>query len=444
MMKITGGIDQGSTGTREVYLESHWKNVKVVESSKQATLVGSVPSQALTFRRFALPFTDRKRIREIVKEELTDTLAFPLDETQWDFSTGANGDTLVVGMKEAADSFPRPCEILDAEPYGLVRTALYCNFRDSLIIDFGASKTVFSAVRDGALESVKVLLCGGETLTGQLSLARNLSISQADRLKTEKGMQLPEIREGIIKLIRTANLPSPFPYPRIILTGGGAQMEGLSGFLEENLKTPVSTFALPGDVSPYSHAVAFGMALKGNKDFHGGVNLAEQKKQETNPLLMWCAAFLVPLIIFTVNLKIRETNLGLAVKKYHQEMIEVYKKEFPGEGKVVSPVKQFKARLDEKKSLMQNKAENELSVIDNIARVVEKKDIRIYEIDLSNREITLSGETASYQEVEFMRKALLETFKTVELREGKTLPSKRITFTMIISLKEKKAHADKP
>jgi len=93
---------------------------------------------------------------------------------------------------------------------------------------------------------------------------------------------------------------------------------------------------------------------------------------------------------------------------------------------------------------MQNKGGDALSIIDSIAHVVAQKDIRIYEIDISDKEITLSGETASYQEVEFIRKSLLESFKTVELREGKTLPSKRITFTMILSQKEKKDNADKP
>ncbi len=450
-MRITGGIDQGKTGFREVYLESHWKNVKVVESSKQAVLVGSVPSQALTFRRFTLPFTDKKRIREIITEELTDTLAFPLDEARWDFSRGADGDIFVIiariqSMKDAVEGFSKPCEMLDAEPYGLVRTALYCAIKDALIIDFGASKTVFSALREGALESIKVLLSGGDTVTRQVSEARKLSLSQAEGLKLEKGIHLPEVKDAIIKLIRTANLPSPFPYPRIVLTGGGAQMEGLSDFLEDNLKTPVSSFTLPQGLSPYSHAVAFGMALKGNKDFSMGVNLAELKKHETNPILILCAALLLPFLLFSVNLKIRENNLRLAVEKYRQEMIQVYEKELPGAGKITPAlaVRQFKTKLDEKKSLMQNKGGDALSIIDSIAHVVAQKDIRIYEIDISDKEITLSGETASYQEVEFIRKSLLESFKTVELREGKTLPSKRITFTMILSQKEKKDNADKP
>jgi Ethanolamine utilization protein EutJ (predicted chaperonin) len=447
-MKVSGGIDLGKTGTREIYLESHWKKVKVVEGSKQVALTGAVPSHALTFRRFSLPFHDRKRVREIVKEELTDMLAFPLEEARWDFTRGADNDVFVIiarsdMVKETLESLGRPCEMLDAEPYGLARTALYCGIKDALIIDFGATKTVFCALRNGDLEWIKVLLSGGDALTKLMSETRKLSLHDAEELKRSQGIQLPEVKESIIKLLRTANLPSPFPYPAIVITGGGACLEGLREFLGENLKTPVSTFTLPDDLSPFSDAVAFGMALKGNREYIQGVNLAEEKKHETNPLIFWMAALLLPLLLFSTNLVLRENNLRVAVKKYKQEMENVYKKDFPGETHGVSPVKLYKAKLDEKKALMQSGGSDALALIDKISRVVARKDIHIFQIDLSDQEITLSGETASYQEVEVMRKALLESFKNVELREGKTLPSKRITFTLILSLKEKDSHAEK-
>lgn len=445
-MRISGGIDVGKTETRQVYLELGWKSAKVTESSRSARTVASVPSSLLTFRHFSLPFTDRKRVREIIKEELSDTIAFPMEEAIWDSYTSPKGEIFVIitrqkMLQEMLQQYPANYQMLDAEPCALARCALYSGIKDGLIIDFGASKTVFCGLREGHIDLIKVLLKGGDFITETLASEMKLSSEEAEQLKRGKGLGSPVVKDLIIRLMRSANLPLPFPYPAIVISGRGAQMEGLKNFLEESLKTPVTTFKLPEGLSPYAHPVAFGMAL--NEKEHGiSVNLMEEKKVETGSLKPWIIAILIPIIIMSASLKLRESNLKHEIKNYTSEMETIVKKEFPEIKYVREPVSQFREQLESKKLLLQGQGTDLLNTFDQIAKVISGKDIKIYEIDLNESTLTLTGETSSYQEIELLRKKLAESFKKAELREGKTLPSKRITFTIILTSGEKGAESD--
>ncbi len=443
-MRTIGGIDPGKTETREIFIETAWKSVKVVEGSKSAIIIGSVPSHLLTYRKFTLPFVDKRKIRPIIKEELSESLAFPLGESSWDFSSASAGDIFVIIGKtatidECRKGFSKTLNSLDAEPYALVRTALYCGVKDALVIDLGASKTVFCGIRDGFIDSVKVLIKGGEYLTGIIAEERKIDGTEAEQLKRNKGLELGEVKASLIKILRAANIPSPFPWKKIVITGRGAQLDGLKEFLEENLKTTVSLFELPSGLSPYIHPVAFGLALKEKEPNHG-VNLMEEKKVQESPVRLYAAAILIPLLLFSVLYKMQENNLKMEIRTYQTAMKNVFQKEFPGTKIVTSPLKQFESAMVEKKKLIENKGTNMLGIFETISTVIKGKDINIYEVDVSENTITLTGETVSYLEVDNMRKNLMNSFSKVELQEGKTLPSKRITFNLIITMKEKEGN----
>lgn len=436
-MKLIGGIDAGKTGMREVYLEIGWKHVKVAEYSKSAKIIASVPSQLLTFRHYSLPFTDRKRIREIIKEELSENLAFPLNESRWDFCVSSKGEIFATiarspMLQELQKNIPKPFEMLDAEPYALVRTALFNDIKDALIIDFGLSKTVFCGCRDGAIDFIKVVLKGGEYLTKALSDEQKSDPAEMETLKCTRGLGHPTVKSALLQILRTAGIPSPFPYPRILITGGGAQLPGLQTFLEESFKTQVSTFTLPEGLSPYVQTVAFGMALR-ERDHETGINLAEEKKTPVGTVKYWIAASILPIILFSISLMLAQSNLAAQVRNYGKEMEKILLTDFPGIKKVQSAQLQYREKLDERKALLQNKGTNVIGLLDSISAVITGKDIHIYEIAIDDKTVTLTGETASYQEIEYMRKKLSESYTKVELQEGKTLPSKRITFTMVFT-----------
>ncbi|MHC9539236.1 MAG: cell division FtsA domain-containing protein [Vulcanimicrobiota bacterium] len=443
-MRTIGGIDPGTSETREVFIQAAWKSVKVVDSTKSAILIGSVPSQLLTYRKFTLPFVDKKKIRPVIKEELAESLVFPVTESTWDFSSASAGDVFVIigktqDIDERRKGFSKTLNSLDAEPYALLRTALYCGIKDALVIDLGSAKTVFCVIRDGFIDSVKVLIKGGEYLTGVIAETRKIDITEAEQLKRRKGMELNEVKAALIRILRAANIPSPFPWQKIVITGRGAQMEGLKEFLEENLKTTVSLFELPSGLSPYIHQVAFGLALKEKEPGHG-VNLMEEKKVQESPVRLYATAILVPLLLISAVYVMQENNLKMEIDTYRTAMKNVLQKEFPGTKHVTAPLRQFESALAEKKSLSEKKSSDVLGVFETISTVVSGKDINIYEIDIGEDTITLTGETVSYSEVDNMKKNLLNSFSKVDLQEGKTLPSKRITFNLIITMKEKEGN----
>ncbi|MDQ7823938.1 MAG: GspL/Epsl periplasmic domain-containing protein [Candidatus Eremiobacteraeota bacterium] len=438
-MKLSGGLDSGTTEAREIYLELGWKKVKIAENPRTAMVQAAVPSSVLTFRTLTLPFTDQKRIREIIREELSDTLAIPLESTVWDFSRNPDGSVFVViapteALGEKIKELPKNIQALDAEPFALVRTALYCGIKDGLIIDFGASKTLFCGLRNGAIDFIRVLLRGGGLITELIMKEMQVSLAEAESIKREKGLALSTAREEIIKTLRTAGLPSPFPYPQIVITGRGAQIPGLQALLQESLKTQVATFSLPEDLSPYTYPVAFGMALRG-KEYGTGVNLMEEKKSSHDPLVLWAAGIILPLLLCSASLMVHEAALVKEAKAYKAEINKVVKKEFPEITVINRPLDQLRDKVSQKAALAENRGPNILGIFDSISQVIRGKDIIIYEFDFSESTVTITGEAASYQEVEFIRKGLLASFEKVELREGKTLPSRRITFNLTITLK---------
>ncbi len=440
-MKIAGGIDIAATGNKTIYLELGWNSIKKSSGKNDTKNTRALSSKNLTFRVFDLPFGDKKKCKGIVQEELSYSLAFPLEQASWDFMLSSGGSALaVVSLNKNIPADLPANDVLDCDVSALARCAAYCNYRNPLIIDLGASKTLFCGLNSGIPNFVAVVPSGGDALTAAVAQAKNISPKEAELLKKEKGIELVEVRQKLLNIIKKAQIQVS-DWEQIIICGGGAEMKGLSELLSDGLKIPVKTFEFPEGISPFYDAVAFGAALREKYPLIS-INLSGEEKQSLEIPVYWIVAVIVPLILLPVHLYIKAYTLDTKLKDYSNAVTTAIKKEFPDIGEIKSPKSQLQAKIDQRKLNQRTSSANIIVELDNISQALAGKPVTLYDMDFSKELIVLSGEAPSYNDVDTIRTKLLETFSDVRL-EIKTLPSKKITFTLQIKTGEKKSNVVK-
>ncbi|MEW6284344.1 MAG: pilus assembly protein PilM, partial [Candidatus Eremiobacterota bacterium] len=256
LMLRNTGLDVGTTGTRQVSVGLLWGPAREQDGEVPARSTASVPSDLCTFRRVPLPPAGREVRRRVLREELSFSLPFSLDEAAWDWTDQGGQAWVVVAPLERLGRLRREVgdtASLDAEPLTYLRAALAAGVESALVIDLGASRTTFCGIQDGHLEWVRVMMRGGINLTAQIASRTGMTHPDAERRKCERGMELSECRQMLDEMLEEAFLPSPLPYQKVLLCGGGARMPGLTVHLGEKLGVQPELFPLPDSLSPYSH-----------------------------------------------------------------------------------------------------------------------------------------------------------------------------------------------
>jgi cell division ATPase FtsA len=436
-MGIYQGIDIGSKNVRRVTIKSEWNSVKTVEGLKPGKKILSVPSNLLTFRQFRFPFQDKRRILEILPGELMDTLAFPIDSVQWDISSIEKDrvNTFIIPKKHLENfniSSGNSVNIIDAEPCALARVASFNKLENVLVIDFGASKTSFYGINNGKLEIVRTRPIGGNYIDSTLAVEMQISLEDAEVVKAEKGLENHTSKRIVESLIQSAAIPHPSPFEKIIITGGGGMLPGLREYIASKYETPVDVFDLPENLSPFFDAVAFGTALY---DSHGRekINLKEQQKTSHQKTYYWIAALLlIPLILFSLTLHFKLSNLRSEQIKLHNAMTEAVRKQFPDIGPIRAPVRQVEAMVRKNGSQKSGKGMDILEILSNFANARNEVNVSFYEMDIVDTTARIKGEADSFQAVDDLSKAMKKYFSGVEVVDQKTKPNGKVDFNLKI------------
>ncbi len=261
------GIDRGRSGDREVSVNLFSGGTTEGPAAPSIGQYIALPSSGLTFRRLYLPPASKTVRQQVIAEELSYSLPFPLTEAHYgSVERGAEAWVVI-----ASDSVVQPIKDLhgkahlEAEPLCYLRAAKAANINDALVIDFGASKTVFCGLENGQVGTVRVLLRGGDALNEELVRSLECSPTEAEMLKREEGTEHRVVREFFLELLEEALLPSPLPYRTVLICGGGSATPGLLALLSKRYgdDVVVEPFPLPDMLMPTDHVVAYGAALAG-------------------------------------------------------------------------------------------------------------------------------------------------------------------------------------
>lgn len=425
-------LDMGTTQLKKVFFNISGKHFNITKKTKPNKVIATLPSNFLTFRSLNVPFSERRKINEIIKTELAQSLLF-FEDAIWKFSHIQDKNVFVtIARKSDIEKFlkmlPEKPNILEAEPYALARLALITENPNSLIIDWGASKTVFCGIKNKHLNFCRVILKGGNNLTQEITNKNIIHLEKAEISKRERGTNLPQVTNFLEEILDLACLPSQFTYDNILLTGGGANLPGLEKFLADRFKVKVSKLSLPDNL-PNSQAVAIGAGLKDVAGEHG-VNLLPQTLADSRPYKKWLIAASLILLIFSLDVKLKEVLLNKEYKALTNNMKKIVKRECPELKKIVSPLSQLKGIVIKEKKYSLGAALGPLNIFSKISKDTENQGLTVYEINLSPEEINLQGSANSVKSVEESVKNLTRNLGETELVEAKSISGGKIKFIL--------------
>lgn len=438
-MTVILGIDPESTGTKKLLVKISGKEANIIKSGKVDKSICVLASNYLTFRKFNLPIKDRKKINEIIKEDLSQTLLF-YNDAVWDFTFGPDNEIFVaITTKNAVQKTIKHAglkpHVIEAEPYALVRAASFAGYSEGLIIYFDTDKTVFAGFKNNLLNFCKVLLKSASNLINEIAVKNNISEAQTRQIINSEGLQNKQIFEFYRSMLETA-FPEPVKqnYPSIIIMGSSAEIPRMAEFLKTYFGVPANIMPAQDKTGDIPNLTAYGAALKQISKEHG-VNLAPYKIEEKSARFKWIILALLPLLLLLVDVKYKETVLSARQAQINQKMVEMLKRDFPLS---VSKTKKIQYPLNQYKSLLSRYSGDTFAgggnVLDILAGVSSglSSAVKIDSIDLSETAgVELGGKSDSIKNVEDFKQSLSAKFKNVELQEVKNLP-KGVKFKIIM------------
>ncbi len=427
MFRATG-LDLAATGTRRVSVGVPWGSARPEgpRPAGRGPEIANVPSDRLTFRRLNVPPAGREIRSRVVREELSCSLPFPLEEAAWDWTDGDDVASVLVALRSHLEEIRRESgerARLDGEPLSYLRAARECGFEDALVLDFGASRTTMCALKDGALEWVRVSFRGGEALDRRLAAARSLTPEAAEDLKKDQGLALPECQEWLETLLEEALLPRPVPFEALLVCGGGARMPGLREALGDRLGLPATPFPVPGSLCPYRDVAAWGAALAARPG-RPRIRLAPSLPQPTG-LRPWYLVWLVALLLgASVDLEVRHATLARRSAQQAETLQAALRQQAPSLAEL--PEEQLLGALSRQIEAAREAGRRSpallLSTLGRLAGPLqEQPGLEIRAVTFEEGVLTLEGQTGSAQQAEAFRsslEAILDKPELIENRAG--------------------------
>jgi general secretion pathway protein L len=272
----------------------------LAEISAEATPYLAIPGDLLSIRVLELPFTDPRKIDQVVGYELEGQIVHPLEDVVFDHMAVRTGDegSTVLAVAAKRDDVGQLLAGLEAQGKGTAPRALYAapivyralapglaatlQAEDATaagdeptgpvchaILDLGHLRTNLCILRDGQAVYARTITRGGFHLTSALAQAMDAPFDRAERAKRNEAALLPAgqppasplvakldatLRAALTPLVRelrqtlaSFRAAGKTTVASLLITGGGGRLRGLPAFLEGELGMPVRF--LPVDVA---------------------------------------------------------------------------------------------------------------------------------------------------------------------------------------------------
>lgn len=278
-------------------------------SSKDVVI--GVGNQRVLARELAVPKMGIVKIREALPFQVQDMLPVPVADALLDFYPVSEGmgdsgpvvqglliaaikDSVLANVNSVRQAGLNPVQV-DLIPFALTRVLARgaAAHGTIVIVDIGASTTNVVVVTDGVPQFVRMIPAGGEDLTNALSARLEISPDQANAAKRSRGLSamppgspgervvaevISETAGELINSLRNTinyyfNTRPQIQMRALVLTGGGADLGGLSVALSDALRVPIVPADAFGEVDissttrkklggeTQSMTVALGLAL---------------------------------------------------------------------------------------------------------------------------------------------------------------------------------------
>lgn len=300
------GIEFGSWGLKAVEMESRFRKLEVLEfhevrlplqitdpvtTYKKAMeqllarlpahpekIITALPHNQIALRFINLPIKKRKKVEQMYRFELEDSVPFKLEDSIVEHQVHATkeGSIVVTAMSPKKNilnhiSWLREVGVepdwLCFEGMGLVNLAINADTTSEqenpgpvCVLDVGHTKTSLAIINEGHLEFFRTIPWGGHNINHSLSLNMGVSPEEAEKIKIsqlkieggttsdDEDMETsflqaasPFITDLNHSLIAYRNLQKR-SVTSIRVTGGTSRLKNFDGFLEKNLNIPTLKF----------------------------------------------------------------------------------------------------------------------------------------------------------------------------------------------------------
>ena len=310
-------LPEGAARSGEV-LETHTvasvlKNLWSTGGFTSKNVVLGIGNQRVLARDLTLPKMTPLQIRESLPFQVQDMLPIPVSEALLDFYAVSEGMSdsgpvvnglLVAAVKESVLANVNAVKLaglqaveVDLIPFAIsrVQTRAISAQGAVALVDVGASTTTVVVTVGGVPQFVRIIPIGGQDVTKAISARLELDEPVAEQAKRALGLPfgmptpeqravmeiIYEITTEVLNSLRNTlsyydNTHEAGKVERIVLSGGGAQLNGFSNALSELTRTqvvaidPFGGFTLArksdvrGDDNRGSMTVALGLALGSN------------------------------------------------------------------------------------------------------------------------------------------------------------------------------------
>ncbi|MBW1636389.1 MAG: type IV pilus assembly protein PilM [Deltaproteobacteria bacterium] len=268
-----GAVDDGSLNDPEIVgevISNLFRNLKL--SNKKIGF--SISGYSVIVKKVNLESMPDAKLEEHIMEEAEQYIPFDIEDVYLDFQdlkTGTEGGErtdvmLVAAKKEIVDDYLEMLEglnlkpvIVDVDGFALENTYEY-NYQKTQnvgLIDIGASKMNINILSNGTSVVARDIIVGSRQLTEQIQNAFDLDFEEAEGLKLgslpagDKQQEIAEIftttcTQWVLEIKKAIDLyhsnHEDQPLTKLVLSGGGAKVNGLADFLARETELPVELF----------------------------------------------------------------------------------------------------------------------------------------------------------------------------------------------------------
>ncbi len=268
-----GAVDDGTLNDPDVVSETIaqlFKNLKI----KNKKVGFSISGYSVIVKKINLAVMDDAELEGHIMDEAEQYIPFDIEDVYLDFQdlkTNVDGGDrtdvmLVAAKKEIVDDYLEMMRglnlnpvIVDVDGFALENTYEY-NFQKNeniALIDIGASKMNINILSKGISVVARDIIVGSRQLTEQIQNAFDIEFEEAELIKLgnttveDKQQEIEEIftatwTQWILEIKKAIDLyqsnhPEQ-PLVKLILSGGGAKVAGLTDFLAKETGLTVELF----------------------------------------------------------------------------------------------------------------------------------------------------------------------------------------------------------
>jgi len=446
-------INEGSENKRNRISETLNKIINEINGAGAEYIV-SISPEFVSYRNLQVPFKDRKKIRQVLPFEMEPTLPYPVDDLIFDFQTvfqAEKTDILVSAVKTTEiRGIIDLLKELNIAPYIITPAGFPCVL---FLLKFSESDNDFIFVDVDEKYATVFAVASGQVL-----IARSFYSKISDpQLKTKK------LAENILQVVAAfeSSFIRDFDPSKILLSGSGIDTETLNQEIEDSLGIKIFPVDMFKDVNlklnissdqPFvsdhmnnalSLAVVEILGIR-TINFYGERSIAKKYWEEyKNDFIKTglIAAFVFVLAMF--NVLFEAHFFQKEVNQLNRQIAFIFQSTFPDVSKIVDPVQQMKASVEQEreKNMFTGEIEEEILNIDIIneisSRIPKEQDVEITNFVRGDDSLVISGNTDSFNNVDDIKGRLehAEILKNITISSANLeKSSNRIQFKLKIDL----------